>query len=62
MSKQLALSSAFSIFALSALALFGPGSARVSGIYEAGAAMEIAAPALPPTLPDIPALVSVSLD
>ena len=31
MSKQLAVASAFSVFALSALALFAPGAARVPG-------------------------------
>ena len=31
MSKQLAVASAFSIFAMSALALFAPGAARVPG-------------------------------
>ena len=31
MSKQLALASAFSVFAMSALALFAPGAARVPG-------------------------------
>ena len=31
MSKQLAVASAFSVFAMSALALFAPGAARVPG-------------------------------
>ena len=31
MSKQLAVASAFSVFAMSALALFAPGSAHVPG-------------------------------
>ena len=47
MSKQLALASTFSILALSALALFAPGSAEVSQLgSETGATIEIAAPAL----------------
>ena len=33
MSKQLAVASAFSVFALSALALFAPGAARVPGSH-----------------------------
>jgi hypothetical protein len=52
MSKQLAVSAAFSIFALSALALFGPGSARVSDLAaRTGATISIAAPALTARLP-----------
>ena len=57
MSRQLAVSSAFSVFALSALALLAPGSTRLGGGMETGArgerpdglllATEIAAPALP---------------
>ena len=47
MSKQLALASAFSILALSALALFAPGSAEISQFrIGTGATIEIAAPAL----------------
>ena len=52
MSRQLSVASAFSIFALSALALFSPGSARVSDLVsETGAATGIAAPALMAELP-----------
>jgi hypothetical protein len=51
MSRQLAVASAFSVFALSALALFAPGSARVSDIAKTGATTEIAAPALIAELP-----------
>jgi hypothetical protein len=51
MSRQLAVASAFSIFALSALALFAPGSARVSDRTKTGATTEIAAPALIAELP-----------
>lgn len=46
MSKQLSVASAFSIFALSALALLAPGSARVSELdIDTDAATGIAAPA-----------------
>jgi hypothetical protein len=45
MSRQLAVSSAFSVFALAALALFAPGSARLPDSMETGATIEIAAPA-----------------
>jgi hypothetical protein len=46
MSKQLSVASAFSIFALSALALFAPGSARLSDLgSKTGATSELAAPA-----------------
>jgi hypothetical protein len=52
MSKQLSVASAFSIFALSALALFAPGSARLSELHsETGAAIGIAAPAFSAELP-----------
>ena len=52
MSKQLAVSSAFSIFAVSALALLAPGSVRVSDLAtQTGATMTIAAPALTAKLP-----------
>ena len=45
MSKQLSVASAFSFFALSALALLGPGSARVSELgSETGATTGVAAP------------------
>ena len=46
MSRQLSVASAFSILALSALALFAPGSARLPDLTsETGATTEIAAPA-----------------
>jgi hypothetical protein len=46
MSKQLAVASAFSIFALSALALFPPSQADSHGFAQrTGATIEIAAPA-----------------
>jgi hypothetical protein len=46
MSKQLAVASAFSVFAMSALALFAPGSARLPGSdLDRGATIEVAAPA-----------------
>jgi hypothetical protein len=52
MSRQLAVSSAFSILALSALALFAPGSARLSdALTPTGATTEIAAPAWAAKLP-----------
>ena len=52
MSKQLSVASAFSVFALSAMALFAPGSARVSGTdSDRGATIEIAAPAFMAELP-----------
>jgi hypothetical protein len=52
MSKQLSVASAFSIFALSALALFAPGSARLSELDSAtGATTGIAAPAFVAELP-----------
>jgi hypothetical protein len=45
MSRQLSIASAFSIFALAALALLAPGSAHLSDMaYENGATIEIAAP------------------
>jgi hypothetical protein len=44
MSKQLAVASAFSVFAMSALALFAPGAARVPGSLDQRSASEIAAP------------------
>ena len=58
MSKQLAVASAFSVFAMSALALFAPGAARVpgSGLYERPAA-EIAAPMFAVELPSPMALL-----
>ena len=52
MSRQLSVASAFSIFALSALALFAPGSARLSDlVIKSGAATGIATPALMAKLP-----------
>ena len=52
LSRPLSVASAFSIFALSALALFAPGSARVSDLVgETGAATGIAAPAFEVELP-----------
>jgi hypothetical protein len=46
MSKQLSVASAFSIFALAAMALLAPGSARLGEIGNAtGAPTGIAAPA-----------------
>jgi hypothetical protein len=52
MSRQLSVASAFAVFALSALALFAPGSARLSELYiEPGATIEIAAPAFRAELP-----------
>ena len=45
MSRQLSIASAFSIFALSALALFAPGSAHLSDMLgERGATTQVAAP------------------
>jgi hypothetical protein len=47
MSKQLAVASAFSVFAMSALALFAPGAARVPGSeLDQRPASEVAAPVL----------------
>jgi hypothetical protein len=52
MSRQLSVVSAFSILALSALALFAPGSARLGElVIGTGAAIEIAAPAFSAELP-----------
>ena len=52
MSKQLSVASAFSILALSALALFAPGSARLSELGNAtGATSELAAPVFSVELP-----------
>ena len=45
MSRQLAIAAAFSTLALTALALFAPGSARLSDLgKEKGATVEFAAP------------------
>ncbi len=52
MSRQLAVASAFSVFALSALALFAPGSARLSDALQTkGATTEVAAPQFSADLP-----------
>jgi hypothetical protein len=52
MSKQLAVASAFSVFAMSALALFAPASARLPGsTLDSGPAIEIAAPVISIELP-----------
>ena len=58
MSKQLAVASAFSVFAMSALALFAPGAARMpdSGLVERSAS-EFAAPVLAVELPSPLALI-----
>ena len=44
MSKQLAVASAFSVFAMSALALFAPGAAREPGSMDKRAVAATAAP------------------
>ena len=44
MSKQLSIAAAFSTFAMAALALLAPGSAKPSDAYATGATTEIAAP------------------
>ena len=46
MSKQLALASAAAVFAMSALALFAPGSAHPSDAFAKTGATNLAAPAL----------------
>ena len=52
MSKQLAVSSAFSIFAVSALALLAPGSVRVSDLaLQTGMTIAVAAPVFAARLP-----------
>jgi hypothetical protein len=52
MSKQLSVASAFSVFAMSALALLAPGSARVPGsAMGQQPAIELAAPAFSVSLP-----------
>ena len=52
MSKQLSVASAFSVFALSALALLAPGAMRLGSLGdEMGATIEIAAPAFSAELP-----------
>ena len=50
MSKQLSVASAFSVFALSALALFAPGAADLPD-DATGATIEIAAPAFSVSVP-----------
>jgi len=58
MSKQLAVASAFSVFAMSALALFAPGAARVPGSgLDARPASAISAPAFAVALPSPMALL-----
>lgn len=56
MSRQLAVSSAFSIFALAALALLTPRPAETGAGNETGAAIEIATPAAP----EWPALLTLT--
>lgn len=52
MSRQLAVASAFSVFALAALALFAPGSAHPSDMLaQTGTTTSIAAPAFAVSLP-----------
>ena len=52
MSRQLSVASSFSIFALSALALFAPGTIRVSELVgKTGATSELAAPAFSVRIP-----------
>jgi hypothetical protein len=51
MSRQLALASAFSVFALAAMALLSPGSARLDSWHGEGATMDIAAPGLTVAMP-----------
>ena len=54
MSKQLAVASAFSVFAMSALALFAPGAARVPGSgLDGRSASAIAAPAFAVEMPSL---------
>lgn len=50
MSRQLAIASSFAVFALAALALFAPGSARLGADVQTGAPMELAAPAFSASL------------
>ena len=58
MSKQLAVASAFSVFAMSALALFAPGAARVPGSgLDQRPASAIAAPVFAIELPSPLALL-----
>ena len=61
MSKQLAISSAFSIFATAAVALFATSDGvDVQSHMIAGAPIEIKAPAELPQLPEFPALPLLS--
>jgi len=46
MSKQLSIAAAASIFALSAVALLAPGSARPSDAFSKAGANDLAAPTL----------------
>ena len=58
MSRQLAVASAFSVFAMSALALFAPGAARVPGSgLDQRPASAIAAPVFALELPSPLALL-----
>lgn len=50
MSRQLAVASSFAVFALAAVALLAPGSARLSPDVQTGAPMNIAAPAFSASL------------
>jgi hypothetical protein len=49
-SRQLAVASSFAVFALAALALFAPGSARLGHDTQTGATTELAAPAFSASL------------
>ena len=61
MSKQLAISSAFSIFATAAVALFATsGGSDAQSNTLAGAAIEITAPAELPQMPELPALLRIT--
>ncbi|HYD23701.1 MAG TPA: hypothetical protein VEB68_02820 [Croceibacterium sp.] len=52
MSKQLSIASAFAVFALSALALFAPGSLHPSDMLAGSAPSGLAAPAFATVLSD----------
>ena len=59
MSKQLAVASAFSVFAMSALALFAPGAARVPGSgLDARPASGMSAPVFAVEMPSPLALLA----
>ena len=53
MSKPLAIAAAFSIFAMSALALFAPGSAHPSDAFAGPGATSLAAPGFSVKLPGL---------